>query len=297
MKQWDVARTLLAVLREGGLTAGAQSLGIDPATARSRLDSLEEGRALLGLSAAARGSSEMAGLLRSIAEQMEQLAGLAPAAGARAVEIEGVVRIGVIEMLAVERLGPLYATLRGRYPRLRLIVQVSGHTENLLRGDADVVVRMFAPEEKALIARRVGAVTVGLWAHRDYVASEGAPANLAELAGLAIVGPLYETRVLNALRVRGLNIPPRDFVLRCESAISQLAAVRDGMGIGMFFCEAVGADPDLVRVLPQVEATIDMFVVMHEDQRQSRAVRAVFDALADFLSSSGPATEGSRALA
>jgi hypothetical protein len=40
----------------------------------------------------------------------------------------------------------------------------------MLRREADIAVRMVPPRKSALVARRIGAMPLGLHAHRDYLA-------------------------------------------------------------------------------------------------------------------------------
>jgi DNA-binding transcriptional LysR family regulator len=72
------------------------------------------------------------------------------------------------------------------------------------------------------------------------------------------------------------------FSFRTDSNLAQLAAIRAGFGIG--FCQVALAGDTLVRVLArEVAIDLDTFIVMHEDLRDSRRCRVVFDALAEGL--------------
>lgn len=57
---------------------------------------------------------------------------------------------------------------------------------------------MTEPRQDALIARRLGAIPLGLYAHPSYIAAHGTPATLAELAQHRLIGFDAETLFLRA---------------------------------------------------------------------------------------------------
>jgi DNA-binding transcriptional LysR family regulator len=280
---WNVPQTLLAVLRQQSLAAGARALNVDPATARRRLQTCDQVGSLLALDAAERAASPMAAKLGAIAERIFDLAPTERRRGGLANQVKGLVSVTAGELVALEILLPTFAELVHDYPQLKLKLLAHAAVDDLLRGEADIAVRMFKPEQKALISRRVGAMTLGMWAHRDYLDREGQPDRLEDLARFRIVGPIDETPALRAMRGVGFNLPRDGFSLRCNSLATQTLAVRQAMGIGFTFNAVAAGDRKLVRVLPYIEAAMDVYVVMHEDQRGSLAVRVVYEALVTLL--------------
>ena len=74
------------------------------------------------------------------------------------------------------------------------------------------------------------------------------------------------------------------FALRTDSDLAAIAALRAGFGIG--FCQVGLArhNADLVRLFSeQIAITLDTWLAMHEDLRDSPRCRVVFDALATWL--------------
>jgi DNA-binding transcriptional LysR family regulator len=150
--------------------------------------------------------------------------------------------------------------------------------------EADIAVRMTPPTQNLLIARRVGEVKLGLYAHADYLQRQGIPATLTQLLKHALIGFDEETPFV---RAAGKKLPAwtRDaFSLRTDSDLGQLALIRAGCGIG--FCQVALAKRDtcLVRILPeQCTLALDTWVTMHEDLRSSPRCKATFDALVQCL--------------
>jgi len=72
----------------------------------------------------------------------------------------------------------------------------------------------------------------------------------------------------------------REFTFRSDNDVAQLAAIRAGLGLGICQVGLAARDPMLERVLPEVFSfDLETFVVTHEDLKDVRRVRLVFDAL------------------
>ncbi len=64
--------------------------------------------------------------------------------------------------------------------------------------------------------------------------------------------------------------------------------MRSGFGIGGCQKGVADRDPDLVAVLPrEISFVLEMWLVMHEDMRNVRRVRLLYDHLADALGGYG----------
>jgi DNA-binding transcriptional LysR family regulator len=198
--------------------------------------------------------------------------------------VGGTVRITASEIVGVERLPPILAALRRRHPGLELELALSNAVEDLLRRDADIAVRMVAPVQEALVARKVGTAELGLYAHAGYLAGRTPPARVGDLAAHDLIGFDRETPALRAFLAGYPWLAAANFAFRAGSDLAQLAAVRAGVGIGVCQVGIAARDPALVRVLPADFApALPTWVVMHEDLRATPRARAAFDLLAEHL--------------
>jgi DNA-binding transcriptional LysR family regulator len=174
--------------------------------------------------------------------------------------------------------------LRARHPGLVLELALSNSSANLTEQEADLAVRMHRPSGDALVARKLGEVTLGLFAHRDYLDARGVPADLADLASHDMVGPdrsIPDRRLAEA--VLPVQVLDR-MVLRTDSHPAQPAAARAGLGVAAVQRPVALADPDLQPVLPDlVVANLPLWLVAHRDLVGVPRVRAVFDHLAEEL--------------
>lgn len=284
---WELYRTFLAVVREGSLSGAARALGLTQPTAGRHVDALER---TLGLSLFIRtqqglSPTEAALSLRPFAESLEATsAALLRAASSHGQGVRGTVRITASDVVAVEVLPPILAELHAAYPDLTLELAPSNRMEDLLRREADIAVRMLPPTQGVLIARHIGGIELGLFAHRRYLERCGMPATVEDLAGHTLIGYDKENAFLRGVRAQLPWAQRSRFALRTDSDLAAIAALRAGFGVG--FCQVGLAqrNPDLVRLFGKaVSLTLDTWVAMHEDLRDSPHCRAVFDALAAGL--------------
>ncbi len=283
---WERQRAFLAVISEGSLSAAARRIGVAQPTMRRRIEELE---AEIGTPLFTRSPS---GLLptaqaEALAEHVRAMALAADAfvrsASAEAREVAGRVRISASDVVAIEVLPAILAGLSRRHPALVIELSPSNRNEDVLRRAADIAVRMVPPQQEALVAQRVGAITLGLHATAGYLAARGTPTSLEETRGHVLIGVEHDTPVLRVLQAGGLPIGRDDFAFRSDSDLAQLAAIRAGIGIG--FCQVpLAAREGLVRLVPEAFAfDLETWVVCHEDLRGVARVRAVFDALVEGL--------------
>lgn len=296
---WDRYQAFLAVVREGSLSRAARLLGVTQPTTRRHIESLETALGVVLFTRTPTGlqPTAAAGNVLPYAEALESAARAFVRHARESDELAaGTVRIGVSEMMGVEVLPPIVASLSRSHPGLALEVALSNRNEDLLRRDVDVAVRMVRPAQQGLVAKRARVLPFGLFATEDYLATHGAPTKPGELlSGHRLVGQDRVRTLLEGFHAAGLRATPSSFALRCDSDVGQLAFVRAGAGIGV--CQtgvAARSMPPLVRVLPKVSFSLEAWVVMHEDLRASRRVRTVFDALvAGLESKESPSHESS----
>jgi DNA-binding transcriptional LysR family regulator len=290
MKQdigWEFYRSFLGALQHGSLSGAARALGITQPTVGRHISALEQalGLALFTRSQTGLLPTEAALALRPYAEAMRSTAAaLRRAADSHGAGVRGTVRVSASEVVGVEVLPPLVARLREAHPRLTVELVSTNRLQDLLSREADIAVRMAPPRQELLIARRVGAVAVGLFAHQDYLARHGTPKSLAEVLQHALIGFDEETPYLRRARKRVPQWNRAAFSIRTNSDVGQLALLRAGCGIGACQVPLARRSPELVRVLPnKVEFKLDTWVVMHEDLRNSPRCKITFDALVKGL--------------
>jgi DNA-binding transcriptional LysR family regulator len=284
---WSLYRSFLAVLRERSLSAAARALNLTQPTLARHIDALEVamGFELFTRSQQGLSPTEAALELAPYAESLEaNTAAILRTASGLGQVVKGTVRISASEIVGAEILPPMLAGLRRQYPALEFELVLSNAVDNLLRRDADIAVRMVEPVQEALVVKKLGAVSLGLHAHKDYLARAGAPAAFEDLAEHSLIGFDRETPALRAMRSRVPGVEAIRFSFRADSDIAQLRAIKAGFGIGICQAELAKQDPDLTRLLPEAfELKLGVWLAMHENLRATPRCRAVFDGLATSL--------------
>ncbi len=284
---WEWYRSFLSVLEEGSLSAAARSLGLAQPTMGRHIESLE---GALGLKLFTRSydgfaPTEAALELRPYAATLAATAAsLQRVASSHGDGVRGTVRITASEVMGVEVLPPILAQLRRAHPALCIELVLSNRVDDLLQREADIAVRMLRPAQEALVARRAGGIGLGLYAQRSYLKRFGTPKKMAELANHALIGFDQETDFLRRLRVRYPILERTNFAFRADSDLAQLAAIRAGYGIGICQSPLARRDARLVRVLDgALSLTLDTWIAMHEDLRDSPRCAVTFAALAEGI--------------
>jgi DNA-binding transcriptional LysR family regulator len=285
---WELFRSFLAALQAGSLSAAARALKLTQPTVGRHIDELEKalGTTLFTRSQHGLQPTEAALELAPHAKAMAASAGaLIRTVSGRSQEISGAVRLSASEVIGVEVLPPMLVSLRVQHPRLTLELVVSDEIRDLLRRDVDLAVRNVRPTQAGLVARKIGTVTLGLYAHQRYLEAHSVPRTPEDLSEHALIGYDQETPAVRTLQARGMRFTRGMFALRTDSNLTQLAAIRAGYGIGI--CQAVlgQRDANLVRLLPKHFAFgLEIWLVLHEDLRDNPRMRAVFDHLDGQLS-------------
>ncbi len=284
---WHLYRSLLAVIREGSLSAAARRLQLTQPTLGRHIEELEAdlGKALFTRSQTGLLPTPFALNLVPFAEAMESAAAaLMRTAEQGSSSSDGTVRITASEIMGSEVLPPILSALQCAHPKLVFELVLSNRNDDLLRRDADIAVRMVRPTQAALVAQRIGDIQLGFYAHRDYLARHGEPDTLQDLARFHVIGFDRTDQSARAMVKNKLSLDRRQFSFRSDSDIAQAAALRAGLGVGVMQAGIAARMPELVPVLRSTMVfSLDIWLVMHEDQSGNGPVRTAFDGLANAL--------------
>jgi len=284
-RNWDLYRTFLAVIREGNFSAASRMLGSTQPTVGRQIEALE---AELGVSLFTRSPRGLVatpaanGLIPHAEAMASAAAALHRAASGAEGEDFGTVRVTMGEFMGLEVLPSILAEFGRKFPRIELELSLSNLNEDMLRRDADIAVRMMRPTQKELLARKIGTVAIGLFAHKKYVEAFGLPRSLSELSRHRAIGFDRDARPLQSSRASGAAPPRReDFAIRTDNVGAQMAGLRAGLGIAGSQVNVAKRDPDLVAVLPaEIRFEREIWLAMHASAKSTRRIRLLFDHLA-----------------
>lgn len=287
---WEWYRTFLAVLREGSLSGASRVLAITQPTAGRHIAALESAldQVLFTRSQTGLLATDAALALRGLAETMESTASAltrtATNFSRNGTTLRGVVRVAASEVIGIEVLPSLIARIRDAYPQIVIELVLSNRLQDLLHREADIAIRMTTPQQEQLIARRIGSIELGIHASAAYLARHGLPETPEDLRAHSLVGFDQDTPYIREAQQRYPLLTRDIFSLHTDSDVAQLNLIRAGAGIGICQLQLANRYIPLQRLLADYFSYyLDTWVVMHEDLRNSRCCKAVFDILAEGM--------------
>ncbi len=257
----------VAVMDHGSFAAAARARGTSSGQASKLVAALEErlGTRLLNRTTRALALTELGqaylARIRVLLEELDALDdSLTEAGGAP----RGKLRLSAPQDFGALRLADLLNAFAARFPAIELEVIFTDRLVQLVEEGFDAAIRIGAPEDSGLIARKLGEMRVTLLAAPAYLAAHGTPRTPGELAGHACIidSNFREPRVW-PFRGTSVAISGR---LRYSTAHACLNAAEHGLGIAYV--------PDFVAETSLAEGRV---VPLLEDwQLPPHAIRALF---------------------
>lgn len=284
---WQLIPTFLAVFEQGSLMGAARQLGSSQPTMGRHVAELETQLGTVLFERTGRGLAPTAAAhrLAEAARTMETGAhALLRSVSLTRNAVSGTVRISASQPVACVLLPPLLARMRLELPEIQIELVASNAVSNLLRREADIAVRMVQPEQSALVARRIGRVTIGACAHRSYLLRCGTPHHVSDLAQHDLIGNDRGEDISRGMATMGMAVAQERFVCRTDDLLAYWAAVRAGMGVGFVADYLRREDRDVLPLLPSMAIPpLPVWLVVHREIRGNARIRAVFDVLAREL--------------
>ena len=276
MFDWQDLRHFAVLARLGSLSAAARELGVDHATVGRRVAAFEQALRLRLIDRLPRSCPlTKDGLaIAALAARMEEVAQtVRRRARGATLPLSGRVRISAPPALAALWIAPHVAELRAAHPELEIVLLGSTALAALDRGEADIAVRLLRPKEKGAVARKIGTMRFGAYAHARHAARP--PAQWEFVAFDEALDHLPQQMWLRRI------LAGRPVAFRTNDQLGQLAAVRSGIGVAVLPTTLGEDDPDLVRVAIAPEPPPrDLWLITYPDLRRSPAIRTVMDFLA-----------------
>ncbi len=284
---WSLVRSFLAALDHGSLLGAARALGTTQPTVGRHIAELESqlgtvlfertGRGLLPGDAALR----LADAARAMEGGAHQFARQASGADD---SVSGTVRLSASQPVACYLLPGVLAQMRLALPDVQVELVASNAVSNLLRREADIALRMVRPDQSTLVTKRIARVTLGAYAHRDYLHRRGKPRQPHDLLDHELIGGDRDDAVLRGFAGMGIPAGREAFALRTDDLIAYWEAVRAGLGVGFVADYLARTDSQVVPILPMLKISpLPIWLTVHREIRTSRRIRAAYDFLAQAI--------------
>jgi DNA-binding transcriptional LysR family regulator len=281
---WDDFRYVLALSRQGNLSAAARSLGVSQPTMGRRVAACERrlGTRLFhrerdGFSMTPAGTAILASLERMETHAVE----IERATAGRDEGLRGLVRITASEWIATRVLAPALAPLLARNHELVVDLVADPRHLNLGRREADLAIRPRRFEHQTVYQRRLGRIELGLYGSHAYVAHH--PTFGDRGAGHALIAMAED--VGDIARAWLADHADRARVVATTNGREQMAALA-AAGVGLACLPRIMGDavPSLRRVEPQVALpSRTLWLGVHRDMRELPRVRATIAALVSAI--------------
>ena len=283
---WDDLRIFLAAARSGSLSAASRTLGSSQPTLGRRIDALEQRLGVRLFQRHAQGltlTDDGRRILQVVEDMDAAAAGLGRATRGDAERLAGRVRIAAPEGLAVRVLAPALTGFMQRHPELDLVLDPAASSADLVRGEADLAVRLYRPEVPDLVVRHIREMGFGLYATPGYLQRHGVPACAEELPRHRFIG--YGERLRDHPENAWLEnlVGGEGFTLRSDNTLTRLTAACAGLGIAVLphlLVSGCALQQLLPNVVPPARA---IWLVVHRDLQRVARCRLVMDFLADTL--------------
>lgn len=284
---WAKLQSFVAVAEHGSLSAAARATGASQPTLSRHIAALEEelglrlfDRTSEGLVLTASGTE-----IFDNAEAMNASANqIALIASGRSQEISGSVRLTASDTVARFTMPPILTALRRAEPSIAIELVASNETNNLLKREADIAVRMYRPTQNDVITRKVGELHLGFFASKAYLDQRGRPYSPHDLKSHELIGLDQGDALIQGFRNQNIAIRREDFSFRTDAMFINLEMIVAGWGIGLIDLNVGESDATLERVLPQIEIPpLEFWLTAHAELRSSPRIRRVYDFLAHAL--------------
>lgn len=284
---WSSVQSFTAVAEHGSLSAAARALDSSQPTLSRHISALE---AQIGarLFERSRGGMDLTQAGLDLMEHATQMADAAArfsvVSEGQSVDLGGTVRITASQIVATYLLPNVLAKLRQAHPEITIELVASDTSENLLRREADIALRMYRPKQLDVISKHIGDLDIGAYASHDYIVRRGMPGEIEDYHNHDVIGYDRSPLIIDGMRAAGLKVTPAFFAFRCDDQVVCWQMVLAGYGIGFGQFGMGDADPRVQRLTgDEPVASLPIWLTAHSELRTNAKVRRVFDWLAQHI--------------
>jgi len=294
---WDDLRYFLAVAHSGSLSGAARALGVNHSTVFRRIQDFEEHLGVRLFDRLPTGyvlTVEGDDMLASVEKVDAEIDGLNRRLSGRDLRLSGLLRITTTSTLMHWLLAPHFAAFKKAYPGIDLELVTATDFFNLSKRQADVAIRPTLVPPENLIGRRLSKLAFAPYACGRYLSTnKGAKEPLKahtwigfddNLAHLAAAAWMRET------------LPGAVIGLRVNNLTAMVSAAKTCMGAALLPCFMGDQEKQLSRLQPPVaKAGSALWLLTHEDLRNTARVRAFMDFMGTAIKSDKDLLEGRKA--
>lgn len=289
---WNDLKFFITLVDAETLTAAAISLNVEHTTVARRIECLEDSLDIkLFNRLGKRYSLTFEGKnLYQLAKEIQQNIQTFERQALETFSLQGEVRISAPSVLANEILVPKIAQFYQTYPAITIKIIGESKLTDLYKNHADIALRLIKPTENDFVSRHLTNLDYHLYAHQDvsFINNHATP-NFIEFTGNPKLTK-WSVKIIESIRA--------SVVFSSNDLYMIKTSIANGLGIGVLPSFMVNASDSLTKLtpkndkmiqwynpIPEYSQEISLYLVMHQDVRHARKVRAVADWVIDIFKS------------
>lgn len=198
----------------------------------------------------------------------------------------GLLRINTSYAFGQGLIAPMLPAFLASYPEVQVMLDLDNRRIDILAEGTDVVIRIGALPDSALVARTLPAVELWLCASPTYLLAQGGPASLEDLSMYDVV-----ERTETSIWTFGEGTETKQIQVHARSMIPDAGAQKvvliGGGGIGRipdYLAAPAVASGHLVRIFPELKGELIEIHALYPSHRSlSAKVRVFIDALRQHI--------------
>jgi len=294
---WDDLRVVLAIGQAGSLSGAARSLDQNHSTVFRRINAIEKRLGVRFFDRLPQGymMTEAGEMAVVAAEQINsEVNDLSRELIGKDLRLQGSIRVTAPEGISLKILQPALNEFCKRHPEIQIDLVVTGNALQLSRREADLAIRVTNKPPDTSIGKRVGQFRFGLYASKAYL-------NQCDLDQPQTFNWLLMDDSRNWFTQshwKKMRHPAAKTVLSSDSISAIILAAKDGLGIAPLPCFLGDDEQGLVRINTDLntstDTSLELWLLMHSDLRNTARVRALMTFLYEHLKKSRRLFEGEK---
>ena len=277
---WDDIRYFLAVARKGSVRGGSALLGVNHSTVSRRINAFEKkldvrlfDRLPTGYALTQAGED----MLISGKRIEEEVNAIDRRVIGRDAELKGQIRVTMPAPI-VSVLTPDLVTFTERYPGIEIELLISYEEFNLSKREADVAIRITNTPPNHLVGRKVLKYSKAVYGSKKYLTKYRQSGDLESLCWIGWDSATDDKWI------RKSEFPYLQIRHQLPDVMSQLAAIKAGLGISILPCFMGDVESDLERVsLGDAIPAWDIWLLTHKDLRDTNRIKIFMKFMVDAI--------------
>ena len=189
-------------------------------------------------------------------------------------------RISASQIVATDILPTILSEIHAQEPDIQIEVVATDETDNLLRREADIALRMYQTTLLGVIAKKITEIELEIYGAHSYLECINMPPATSNLIDHDLIGCDRSELIIDGMRKMGYEITRDVFKFRSDDQVVCWQMVLAGFGIGFNQVVIGDAGSRVQRIAPAMPmGTMPIWLAAHTGLKINSRVRYVFEVL------------------